>query len=109
MGSSFTRGTTPDYRFTVNQDISEWDVYLSFGQKGREKVRVRNPTIVPTNEGCAVVGTLSQKDTLSFKPGKGEAQIRCYRNGAAAANPIKFEFYVYDIIMDGTIPKGGRP
>ena len=108
MGSSFTRGTTPDFRFTVNQDISGWDVYLSFGQRGREVARVRNPDITPTNDGCAITGRLTQEQTLKFKPGEGEAQVRCYKNGTAAANPLKFKFTVYDIIMDGKIPKGNQ-
>ena len=106
MGNSFTRGTTPDFRFTVNQDISDWDVYLSFGQRGRELARVHDPDITPANEGCVITGRLTQEQTLKFKPGKGEAQVRCYRNGTAAANPLKFEFTVHGIIMDGKIPKG---
>ena len=103
---SFTRGTTPDFEFTIDHDLSDWEVYLTFGQKGRELVTIKNPTITPANSGCKITGRLEQKDTLKFKAGNGEAQVRCYKNGVAAANPIKFQFEVYDIIMDGVIPKG---
>ena len=106
MGSSFTRGTTPDYSFSIDQDISGWEVYLTFGQKGRPLVTVKDPTVTPTEGGCVISGRLTQRDTLKFKKGEGEAEVRCYRNGAAAANPVKFKFQVYDIIMDGAIPRG---
>lgn len=104
--ASFTRGTTPDYSFKISQDISDWEVYLTFGQKGRELVTIKNPDVTPSNGGgCLITGRLTQKDTLKFKKGEGEAQVRCYKNGVAAANPIKFKFEVFDIIMDGVIPK----
>lgn len=106
MSASFTRGTTPDYRFTVAQDLSDWEVYLSFGQNGHELVRIEDPTITPANGGCKITGRLTQEQTLRFREGKGEAQVRAYKNGAAAANPAKFEFTVYGVIMGGTIPKG---
>lgn len=108
MSSSFTRGTTPDYRFEVSQDLTDWEVYLTFGQKGRDLVTIKNPDITPANGGCVITGRLTQKDTLKFKKGEGEAQVRAYKNGAAAANPIKFKFEVFDILLDGVIPKA-RP
>lgn len=106
MSASFTRGTTPDYRFKVAQDLSDWVVYLSFEQNGHELVRIEDPTVTPSNGGCEITGRLTQEQTLRFREGKGAAQVRAYKNGAAAANPAKFEFAVYGVIMGGTIPKG---
>ena len=108
MSASFTRGTTPDYRFAIPHDLTGWDVYLSFGQRNKEIVRITDPTVTPANGGCEITGRLTQEQTLKFKEGAGEAQVRCYRNGVAAANPIKFPFTVHGIIMDGTIPKDKR-
>ena len=107
MGASFTRGTTPDYRFEVTSDLSDWDyVYLSLGQCGKELVRIVNPTVTPTNNGCVITGTLTQEQTLRFDPGEGEAQLRCFRNGVAAASSILSKFMVNQVIMNGKIPKG---
>lgn len=105
MGSSFTRGTTPDFRFEIPQDLSGWDVYLTFGQRGKEIVTIRDPDVRPANGGCVIEGRLTQEQTLKFKAGEGEAQVRCWRNGTAAANPLWFRFTVHPIILQGAIPK----
>ena len=105
MANAFTRGTTPDFSFQVNQDVSDWDIYLSFGQEGKTLATVRNPTVTPSNEGCIISGRLTQEQTLKFREGKGTAQLRCYKNGAAGATGMDFEFDVRPILMDGRIPR----
>lgn len=105
MGAFFTRGTTPDFRFTVNLDLTGWDTYVSFGQHHRELARVEDPQIEPVPGGCVISGRLSQEQTLLFKAGDGTAQVRAYKDGIAAASNPKYRFKIYDVIMDGTIPK----
>ena len=99
-----TRGTTPDFRFEVGEDISDWDVYVTFGQNGRELVTIHQPDVEPTVGGSTVFGRLTQEQTLKFKPGEAEAQLRACRNGVAGATGC-WEFEVRKVILPGTIPR----
>lgn len=100
----FTRGTTPDFRFEVNEDLTDWDVYVTFGQRKKDIATVHPPSIEIVDGKCFVFGRLTQEQTLEFKEGAGHAQIRAYKNGAAGATGY-MDFEVKEIILPGTIPK----
>ena len=103
MAAYFTRGTTPDFRFEVDEDLTGWDVYVTFGQ-GKRAVATLKCEPVATEGGSAVEGRLTQAQTLAFKEGDGSAQLRAYRNGVAGATGC-WDFEVRRIILDGEIPR----
>lgn len=97
------RGTTPTFSFTVDMDLTDWDVYITFEQNKHELTR-KNPDITPVNDGSRVDITLTQQETLAFKVGKARAQIRAIKDEVAVATSY-FEFAVNDILLDGEIPQ----
>ena len=100
----FTRGTTPDFHFVITEDLSDWDVYVTFSQRGRDLVTVHPVVVERTEDGSAVSGRLTQEDTLKFNEGDGEAQVRAYRNGAAGATGC-WPFEVRKVLLPGVIPR----
>ena len=96
------RGTTPTALFRCNLDLTGWDVFVTFEQTGVELTKT-DATVQSEDGGCTVMVKLSQNDTLNFKVGDAQAQIRAYRNGKAVASSV-FYFQVQDVLMDGVIP-----
>lgn len=102
--SYITRGTTPDFRFDVKEDLTDWDVYVTFGQFGRDLVTVHPPTVTATDNGSAITGRLTQEQTLLFRDGDAEAQVRAYKNGVAGATGC-WDFEVRKVLLPGVIPR----
>ena len=104
------RGTTPTFQFTVNCDLTEWDVYVSFGQYGRALTTWKPATVEKLEEGCRITVKLTQDETLKFTEDEyGEftaAQVRaCTRGGQDAVATGQWEFTVEPILLDGEIPQ----
>lgn len=98
------KGTTPTWTFEVDADLTGWDVYITFEQRKVEITR-KEPSIEATEDGCVCEVTLTQAETLLFKPGPAQAQIRAVdKDGVAVASTI-FDFTVGDILLGGEIPK----
>ena len=97
------RGTTPTFTFEVDLDLTGWDVYLTFEQRKYEFTH-KDVVITPSNEGCIVETSLTQEETLAFKPGAAKVEIRACKDNKAVATD-EFEFEVYDILLDGEIPQ----
>ena len=104
------RGTTPTFQFAVNADLSEWDVYVSFGQHGKALTTWKPATIEPTEEGCRITVKLTQEETLLFKEDEEAdfttAQVRaCNRGGQDAVATGQWKFSVEPILLAGEIPQ----
>lgn len=97
------RGTTPTFSFRVDADLTDWDIYITFEQK-RHLFTKKDVTIAPENGGSKISLTLTQEETLAFKPGPAKAQIRAVKDGVAVASAY-FDFIVSDILLDGVIPR----
>ncbi|MBQ9021567.1 MAG: hypothetical protein IJ113_06095 [Eggerthellaceae bacterium] len=97
------RGTTPTFTFEVDLDLTGWDTYITFEQRKVEITR-KDAAITPSNEGCIAEVELTQAETLAFKPGAAQAQLRAVKDGEAVASTI-FDFEVGEILLDGEIPQ----
>lgn len=98
-----TRGTTPTFSIEVDCDLTGWDTYMTFAQRQKRLTR-RDVSITPTDEGCVVEAELTQEETLSFKEGAAQLQIRAEKDGTAVAS-TKFDFAVRDVLLNGKIPQ----
>ena len=81
------RGTTPTNLFAVDRDLTSARIYVSYSQNGKVIVEKTGGdlSVTPTQISC----TLSQNDTLAFKQGVVEIQIRYVaQNGEADASDI---------------------
>lgn len=97
------RGTTPTFAFEVDVDLTGWDVYVTFEQRKAEITR-REPQIAPTETGCTCSVELTQAETLRFREGRAEVQLRAVKDGIAVASDV-FAFDVGRILLDGEIPQ----
>lgn len=103
------RGTTPTETLTVDKNISDHTIYVSY-KSGGNIVTVTNDRMdieyVPGADGqpesTIVTFTLTQKETLSLGVGTAEVQIRAIKNGTAVATSKK-NVEVEPIILDGEI------
>lgn len=98
---SLRRGTTPTNTFNVNIDLREATVYVSYAQRGILLVDKTGTDLFITED--QIVTTLSQEDTLKFKPGEVDIQIRYVKaDGTADASNI-IKTIVDQILKDGEI------
>lgn len=84
----FVRGTTPEIRLKLpfGADVLS-DIYIAFAQDGYSKVIKSTSDVKKTDQTLAV--TLTQTETLKFKPGNVEVQIRAITvDGVAIASKI---------------------
>ena len=83
-----TRGTTPSYVITIKDDVdlSEvTDLYVTLKQSETSKVTRKNAEL----EGKAITLTLTQEETLLFKEGEAELQVRGkFSDGVAFATKV---------------------
>ena len=98
------RGTTPTFAFEVDCDLTGWEVYATFGQ-GRVEVTRTDVEVEPAEGGCTASVTLTQAETLLFKAGEAQAQLRAVKDGVAVATDV-LDFEVGKIVLDGEIPQG---
>lgn len=73
------RGTTPDYVLALNgYDLTGKTVYVTLAQGGIKTTLTGNRlTIVAGEDGSTVAFSLSQAETLRFKRGDVEVQLKC--------------------------------
>lgn len=73
------RGTTPDYILTLNgYDLSGKTVYVTLAQGERKNTLTGDRLTIATDEsGSTVAFSLSQCETLRFKRGIVEVQLKC--------------------------------
>ena len=97
------RGTTPTITLTVDADIADWTVYVSFNN-GNTVTTLEDDRLTKTvNSGQTFIDiTLTQEETLAFTVGKVEVQIRAIKDDVAIATNI-MGMDVDRIILDGEI------
>lgn len=85
------RGTTPINTFTLDIDLSEATVFITYEQRGRVAFEKTGSDLTFDGSGTTytITVTLTQEDTLSLEPGKVFVQIRAvYADGSAIASNI---------------------
>ena len=97
------RGTTPIITLTVDADIADWTVYVSFNN-GNTVTTFEDDRLTKTvNSGQTFIDiTLTQEETLAFTVGKVEVQIRAIKDDVAIATNI-MGMDVDRILKDGVI------
>ena len=98
------RGTTPTNTFSVPIDLSAATVFITYAQSGRTVIEKTGDDLTfDSSDGYKIIVELSQQDTLAFKAGAVEIQIRCvFETGEAlASNIIRTTFD--RILKDGVI------
>lgn len=88
MDYNFRRGTTPLLSFDINSDLTGADVWLTISQ-GTKKIVEKSSDdeliVTPTK----ITISLSQQETLNFRAGTAEAQIKyIFPNGMTDASDI---------------------
>lgn len=76
------RGTTPDYVLTLNgYDLSGKTVYVTLAQGGHKNTLTGDRLGIAVDEsGSTVAFSLTQAETLRFKQGTVEVQLKCIDN-----------------------------
>lgn len=85
------RGTTPINTFTLDLDLSEATVFITYAQRGRVAIEKTGSdlTFDGSGEAYTITVTLTQEDTLALAPEKVNIQIRAvYADGSAIASNI---------------------
>lgn len=97
------RGTTPTISLTVNANIVDWTMYVTFANGGNI-VTFEDDRLVKilNGEQTIIEFTLTQEETLAFAVGSVEVQIRAIKDGVAMATNID-KLDVNRIILDGEI------
>lgn len=96
------RGSTPTNEFSVDIDLRQATVYVSYEQDGRTVVEKTGDDL--TVEANKITVKLTQQDTLKFKPGAVLMQIRYvfpFTGDADASNIMQTT--AERIIKDGVI------
>lgn len=98
------RGTTPTNTFNVDVDLTGATVFVTYEQNGKTLVEKTGSDLTITEDSISLV--LSQEETLAFRPGPVNIQIRYVDafGTADASNIIKTT--VDRIIKDGVIEYG---
>ena len=100
------RGTTPTVAMSCDVDLTGWNVYLTFAQEWHV-LTVTDVHVTPVQEdgkvvGCVVSAVLSQDDTLGFRAGDMQVQVRACKDGMAIASQI-VRADVKDVIFEEVI------
>lgn len=89
QGEIMRQGTTPTIQITINDiDLNEMqNIYVVFEQNGYILKKESSDLDI---EGNTISVSLSQEDTLNFKEGTCNIQLRMItKGGVAIASPIK--------------------
>lgn len=98
------RGTTPTNTFNVNVDLRGFTIYISYAQRGRVVVEKTGDDLYVTEQ--SIETTLTQEETLKFRPGEVRVQIRYVTpDGVADASNI-IVTTAEEILKDGEITYG---
>ena len=104
----FRRGTTPPITVTVDADLSDLTLHLSFMQGETLIVKEGGDLTVSVEDGkTTVTTTLTQEDTLAFDDGGDcEVQIRGYKDGGIVAVATGVGVVeVKKILEEGVLPR----
>lgn len=96
------RGTTPTYTLTVDTDLTGWTCYVALRSAGRRLDLGMDRLEVVGGEQSTVGFELTQAETLGFRPGRCEVQLRAAKGDAAIATDIA-QLEVGRILRDGEI------
>lgn len=98
------RGTTPFITLNVQGAQLDGRIYCTIAQDKQLVTKANEDMeIIPGNEGTLIKCSLSQRDTLRFKPGFAQVQLRwVLPNGTAFATPIA-TIEVAGVLKDGVI------
>lgn len=99
------RGSTPTNTFRLSIDLSQATVYIDYEQGGDIVIEKTGDdlTFGEDEQGYTITLELSQEDTLAFRSGSVDIQLRYVMpNGAADASNI-VSTNVARIIKDGVI------
>lgn len=102
------RGTTPTIIINVKGEAFEDStIYVTIEQSPLQITKTGDDVIVePTSEGCRLLISLTQEETLKFVKGYAKLQIRWINtSGIAQASPIK-TINVDPILLKGVITYG---
>lgn len=95
------RGTTPTHRFTVDMDLRNATVYVTYAQNGKVVLERSNDSINITENDISF--TLTQEETLKFKVGFPiQIQLRYVYKGMAGATSI-IKLPVETVLKEGVI------
>ena len=96
------RGTTPTITLTVDADISDWTLYVTF-QSGSNEITLENERLETSyaQQKTTILCTLTQDETLQLN-GVCEVQVRAIKSGTAVATDIQ-TVDVGRIILEGVI------
>lgn len=95
------RGTTPTNTFSVDVDLRDATVFVDYEQDGRIVLEKTGDDLTITEKAVSL--TLSQEDTLAFKPGWVQIQLRYVTAGGAADASNIIQTTAERIIKDGVI------
>lgn len=99
------QGTTPTIPLTVDTDLTDWTVYVTFAN-GSHEVTVDNTRLEieydSENEQTDIEVALTQEETLSLPVGYADVQVRAIKDGIAIATDIQ-PIDVGRILKDGVI------
>lgn len=102
MANSIKRGATPVNRFTVNVDLREATVYVTYDQRGRTVIEKTGSDLIIAERSVSV--PLSQKDTLALKSGDDvDIQIRYVLPDGMADVSNVLTASVERVLKDGVI------
>ena len=95
------RGTTPTNTFTVDVDLTDSTIFVTYQQDGATVIEKTGSDLTVTSTSVAC--TLTQEETLALHPGRVEVQLRYVTpTGAADASNI-IQTSAERILKDGVI------
>ena len=100
------RGTTPTLAVTVDADISAYLVYLTFKNGDALLTKTNDDLTITVDDGVTTIeAALTQAETLAFKTGATEVQVRAVdSNGDIAIATTIGSVNVDRILLDGILP-----
>lgn len=109
------RGTTPEYILhVIGYDLTDKSVFVTI-EYAKTELTITNDRLTVTytepttsNDGYSEIQfTLTQEETLSFKPGIGSVQVRFIGSDGMAEATEYADIEVRPILKDGVIEYGG--
>lgn len=96
------RGTTPEYELLVDMDLTGWTCFVTLRWSEVELDLEEDRLEVTGGEQSTVRFSLSQEESLRFRPGMANIQLRAIKDGVAVATDIA-TVSVDRILRDGVI------
>lgn len=96
------RGTTPEYELLIDMDLTGWTCYVTLRRSTIAINLEADRLEVTGGEQSTVRFSLTQEESLRFRPGKADVQLRAIKDGVAVATDIA-TVKVGRILRDGEI------